>query len=146
MSLLIPARTSQYTMTSEFYFEFDDTVVNADGTTVDFGKATTGADGIQADIINLPTGAVILSGSVVREEAFDTAGYTVEIGDASNDDEYLTATDLKAAGITALVPTGKRSAGPLRLTINNVDACTTGKCAVRVTYMIPGRANEVVPG
>lgn len=145
MALLIPSRTSQYTMSSEFYFEFDDTVVNADGSTVDFGKTTTGADGIQADIINIPVGAVILSGSIVREEAFDTAAYSIEVGDSSNDDEYLTATDLKAAGITALVPTGKRVAGPLRLTVANTDACTTGKCAIRVTYMLPGRANEVVP-
>lgn len=141
MSKLIASRTSQFVMESEFTFNFDDTMISAAGSTVDFGKTNVSASAF--DIINLPTGAVVISGSVVTETAFDAATYSVTVGDSAVADRYLASTDKKGAGITALVPTGFRTAGPVRLGVTAADTCTAGKMTVRLTYIVPGRGNEV---
>lgn len=143
MTLKIKARTAQTVLSAEFAFNFDDTMVNSAGETVDFGKTSiTTAD--LFDVIPLPRGARVIGGSVARQTAFDTAGYTVSVGDATTIDRYLGATDLKAVGNTELVPTGFISTGePIRVSITNVDVCTTGKAVVRVDYVMDGRVSEV---
>jgi len=144
MSLLKAARTSQNLMIAEFKWNFDDTIVNTSGATVDFGKVSLA---IVADVINLPPNSVVVGGEVIIETAFDTAGYDIKVGDAVDDDEYLASTDLKATGRTALVPTGYRNVAgnAIRLTIASDDVCTTGVATLRVQYMVSGRANEVQP-
>lgn len=145
MSKLIASRTAQYVMEAEFTFNFDDTMVNTAGATVDFGKVNLGGAAGKFDIINLPDNCVIVGGEVVVETAFDTAGFDVTVGDATVENRYLTSTDVKAQGRTALVPTGAYAASNLRLTFSSDDVCTAGKATVRVLYVQPGRANEVVP-
>lgn len=146
MALKKPTRTAQRPVTAEFTWNFDDTMVPATGgAAVDFGKTNTSATTFE--VINLPRDSVIISGELVVETAFDTASYTVVVGDSSVADRYLAAADRKAAARTALVPTGYRNTGGLnlRLGITNADTCTTGKATLRVTFVIDGRADEVYP-
>lgn len=143
MTKLISARTAQPVMEAEFIFNFDDTMVSVAGTELDFGKANIASAAF--DIINLPVDAVIVGGEVVTDTAFDTAGYDITIGDADSANRYLASTDVKAAGRTALVPTGYRVTGPLRLTRVSDDVCTAGKMSVRVLYIQEGRGTEVNP-
>jgi hypothetical protein len=144
MSKLIATRGAQYVMETEFVFNFDNTMVSVAGAEVDFGK--TNIVSTAFDVINLPAGAVILAGSLTVETAFDTASYSVAVGDSGNAARYLAAADRKALGVTALVPTGYRGDGEnLRVTIINADVCTVGKATLRVQYITTGRANEVNP-
>lgn len=151
MSKLIAARGAQYVMEAEFVFNFDDTMVPISGgtaisgtTEVDFGK--TNIVPTVFDVINLPAGAVVLAGSLTVETAFDTASYSVAVGDSVTPARYLVAADRKALGVTNLVPTGYRGDGEnLRVTIVNADVCTTGKATLRVQYITTGRSNEVNP-
>lgn len=142
MSKLIPARTAQTILSAEFSFNFDDTMVNAAGATVDFGKTNVTATAF--DAIPLPAGATIVGGSVVTETAFDTASYAVTIGDATSANRYLGSTDKKGTGVTPLVPTGFVSTGEkVRIGITNADVCTTGRATVRIEYTIKDRTSEV---
>lgn len=145
MSLLTAKRYAQTVKEIEFSWNFDDTVVNAAGAVVDFGVVATGVDAVQADVIELPPGAVVVGGHVVTDTAFDTAGYDIEIGDAAADNRYLTSTDKKGTGLTALTPTGLvlTNGGKIRLTIGNDDVCTAGKGTLRVLFIIKDRADEV---
>lgn len=144
MALKKAARAAQNVMSAEFDFNFNDTMVSVAGATVDFGL--TNIAPTVFEIINLPPGSIVVGGDVVRETAFDTATYTISIGDSGSATRYLGATDLKAVGRTALVPTGFRNTSGLnlRMSLTNADVCTTGKAKVRVDYVIEGRANEVV--
>jgi hypothetical protein len=151
MAKLIATRGAQFVMETEFTFNFDDTMVPVSGgtaipgtTEVDFGK--TNIISTVFDIINLPAGAVVLSGFLTVETAFDTASYSVAVGDSAVANRYLTAADRKATGVTALVPTGYRGDGEnLRVTIVKADVCTTGKATLRIQYITTGRSNEVNP-
>lgn len=144
MSKLNASRNAQWPLAAEFTFNFDDTMVNSAGAEVDFGKANLGGAAGSFDIINLPEGAVITGGEVVTETAFDTASFAVVVGDALVANRHLASTDLKAVGRAALTPTGARSSANLRLGFTSADVCTAGKMTVRIQYVIPGRANEVV--
>jgi len=142
MSLLIASRTAQFPMVAEFNFNFDDTMVNDAGATVDFGL--TNVTETTFVIIPLPPGAVVTGGSVTRSVAFDAATYAITIGDTADEDEYLTTGDLKAVGTTALVPTGLVGTGAnIVMNITCADVCTTGSAKVVVEYIVEGRACEV---
>jgi hypothetical protein len=148
MSLLKSTRNAQYPLVAEFQFNFNDTMLDVNGVARDFGSlvgGTTAGAAIAIEPIPLPPNAVVLSGEVVTEVAFDAATYTVTVGDSVSAARYLAATDVKAAARVALVPTGFRSAGEnLRVGITVADVCTTGRATVRVEYIISGRAQEVV--
>jgi hypothetical protein len=142
MSKLIASRTAQYPLVAEFEFNFDDTMKNTSGIEVDFGK--TNIDSTVFEVLNVPEGAVIIGGEVVTETAFDAATYTISVGDAASATRYLGATDRKATGRSALVPTGYRTEGRnVRITVVAADVCTTGKATVRIEYVIKDRAQEV---
>ncbi len=144
MALLKPTRASQRVSSAVFAFNFDDTVVNTSGATVDFGKTNTAAT--TAEIINLPLGAVVVGGAVYRSTAFDAATFNITVGDVDSANRYLGTTDVKATGITALVPTGYVSTGQnIRLVFTAADVCTTGVAYVRVDYIINNRVDEVNP-
>lgn len=144
MSKKIPNRTLQWPLVAEFSFNFDDTMVNTAGNTVDFGKTNAGGAAGAFDVIPLPPGAVVIGGSVTTDVAFDTAGFDVKIGDSTTDDRYLGSTDLKGTGFQALTPTGFAGTGQnIRFTFSSDDTCTTGKMTIRVMYIVQGRSNEV---
>ena len=143
MTLKIKSRTAQYPLVAEFTFNFNDTMVNTAGNTVDFGLTNLGGAAGSFDVIPSPPGAVITGGEVVRSTAFDTASYAVVVGDSVTANRYLASTDLKGLGRTALVPTGYVSLGnDLRIGITNADVFTTGVCTVRIEYVVAGRATE----
>lgn len=138
------ARTAQRPLIAEFQYNFNDTMLDVAGVSKDFGLASLA---MAFDVINLPPNAVVVGGDITTETAFDTAAYSVQIGDSAVANRYLAATDVKALGRTALVPSGFRNVDGLnlRITIANTDGCTTGKGTVRVHYIISGRADEVQP-
>jgi hypothetical protein len=150
MAKLIASRSAQYVLEAEFVLNFDDTMVPVSGGTaiagtaeVDFGKTNVAATVFE--VIPLPTGATVIGGEVVTDTAFDTATYNLTIGDSGSANRYLTTTDRKAVGRTALVPTGYIGNGEnIRIGLTNADVCTTGKMTVRVQYIVKGRSNEVV--
>lgn len=144
MALKKATRASQRVSSSIFSWTYADTVVNTSGATVDFGSSNTSAT--TAEVINLPKGAIVVGGALVRSTAFDAATYTVTVGDADSATRYLGSTDVKGTGITALVPTGYVSTGQnIRLVFTAADVCTTGVAYLRVDYVIDERADEVVP-
>jgi hypothetical protein len=144
MAKLRPTRVAQWPLVAEFTFHYDDTMVDTTGAETNF--AATGTRSY--DVINLPPNAVVLSGSVVTEVAVTgPTAYNVSVGDSANPTRYLAATDVHAAGITALVPTGYVGSGEnIRITVNPTgSAATSGRVTVRVEYIIVNRANEVIP-
>lgn len=141
MANLKATRQAQYVLSSEFSFNFDDTLTNTSGVQVDGGKTNIAATSVA--VIKLPYGATIVGGEVVTDTAFDAATFNVTVGDSGSATRYLGTTDKKGTGLTALVPTGYVGAGePLQLTFTAADTCTTGKMTVRVRYTVAGRGNE----
>jgi len=144
MTLKIKSRTAQYPLVAEFTFNFDDTMVNSAGNTVDFGAANAGGAAGIFEIIPLPPGATVIGGSVTTTTAFDTAGYDVTIGDSGSATRYLASTDLKGAGYQAITPTGYIGTGQnIRLAFSSDDVCTTGVMTVRIEYIIANRSSEI---
>lgn len=145
MAKLTATRSAQYPMLAEFTFNFNDTMKDINGVEKSFGSVYT--DAIAAQIINLPEGAVIVGGEVVVETAgAGPTAYTASLGDSVSATRYASAVDLKTAARTALTLTGFRTSQNLRLTIaSTVANATAGKATVRVLYVTPGKANEVVP-
>lgn len=142
MSLLIASRTAQSPLVAEFTFNFDDTMVNDAGATVDFGASDLAERTVV--VIPLPPGAMVTGGSLSRTVAFDTAGYDVTVGDTTDEDRYLGTGDYKAVGTTALVPTGYVGVGEnIVLNITSDDVCTTGTATLRVEYVVANRSCEV---
>lgn len=142
--LLTATRGAQYVKEIEFAWNFDDTMVNTSGVSCDMGKTTiTSANTFE--IAKLPVGATVLGGELVVYTAFDTAAYTMTIGDSTTADRYLASADKKGVARTALTATGYVGTGQnLRMTITNADVCTTGAAVIRVWYTTAGTANEAV--
>jgi hypothetical protein len=145
MAKLIATRSAQWPLLAEFTFNFDDTMADINGVTKSFGSTYT--DAIVATAINLPEGCVVVGGEVVVETAgVGPTAYTVSLGDSVSATRYANAVDLKTAARTALTLTGYRTSENVRLTIaSTVANASAGKATVRVLYVMPGRANEVVP-
>lgn len=142
MALLKKNRTLQYPLQAEFTFAVTDTMVATDGVTRTLGAA--GAANI-FDMVALPPNAVVVGGDLTVETASNDGGTsTVSVGDSGNATRYLAATSIKAAGRTALVPTGYRGNGEdIRVTFANASGnATAGTVTLRVQYTITGRANE----
>ena len=136
---------AQFVMQAEFTWSFDDTMANTAGNTVNFGLTNLGGASGIFDVITLPYGAVVLGGTLITDTAFDTAAYTVSVGDSVDSERYLPAFDRKATGKSDLLAYGRRSQGEsVRLTLTNADVCTTGKATLRVFFTLDGRANEVL--
>ncbi|MDR0362498.1 MAG: hypothetical protein LBJ46_07445 [Planctomycetota bacterium] len=141
MAKVEAARGAQWPLVSEFSFRFDDTIEATDGVVKPLGGP------IVADVINLPEGAVVIGGELVVEVPDATATtWTMSLGDSASANRYGSAVSLKAAGRTALTLTGYRVSENLRATIAQTgSAPTAGQVTVRVMFVMPGRANEVVP-
>lgn len=144
MALKIASRTAQYTLQAEFTWNYNDTMLDTTGALKDF--KTTGTS-IVADVIPLPPNATVVSGSVTTDTAVTgSTAYNVSVGDSGSATRYLGATDRKAAGTTALVPTGYIGTGQnIRLTVApTVADATLGTLTLRVAYVVRGRAQETM--
>lgn len=159
-------RSAQYLLTAQFIFNYNDWVVDtADGTKKTFGSTKANSvdpseanlnagTGVVFDCINLPRGAVIVGGELICETAYVGigTGATVKVGTSTTDDALLASTDLDALAAgsrTALALTAPLSCNDgsnVRLTTAGLTAtATAGKFRLTVTYIIDGKANEVVP-
>jgi len=140
MAVLKASRTAQTVLSAEFSWAVGDTMLNTAGASDGFASAAAHA----FDIINLPPGAVILSGELVVGTAFNGSTYALIVGDSASTDRYLATADRKAAARVALVPTGYVSLGEaVRLTVTPTGTTTAGAGTVRIEYVVRGRANEV---
>ena len=143
MALLKANRSAQWPLVASFTLNFDDTMVNVAGTTLDFGK--TNAAATVVEVINLPPGSVVTGGEWTTETAF-THAFTILVGDSGVAGRYLGSTNVGAAARTALVPTGFQNVTGLniRLSFTNTTAGDiAGKGTLRVEYIVAGRSNEV---
>ena len=142
MTTLKAARSAQNPQVASFKFTMADAMVDTSGATTNF-KATAGV----FEPIPLPIGAILIGGDVTVETASDDTGTaTIAVGDSGSASRYLSATSIKSAARTALVPTGYRGTGEdLRITLANQNGnAANGTVTVRVEYIIDGRATEVV--
>mgnify|MGYP001371804100 CR=1 FL=1 len=151
MSLIRPTRSAQRVLCSEYIFNFNDTVVDINGATKDYGSATIASAPV-ADIIKLPLGAQIVGGDLVVVTAgVGPTAYTVKLGIAGNDACYLAASDLLAAANTryALLLTtanASNAGADIRLTmVDSVAVSTAGKWKLTVLWKIDGKTDEVYP-
>jgi hypothetical protein len=144
MALIKKTRGGQYPLVAEFTFNYNDTMVDVNGVTQDFG-GTAVKSNVDFGVIPLPTGAVVIGGDITVETAYATStAATVSIGDSASATRYGSAVDIKTAARTALTLTGFRGAGEdIRLRLNvTVAAATAGKVSVRVEYIVQNRQNE----
>ena len=107
------------------------------------------ATNVQSNVaIDLPVGAVILSGQLITTEAWNsTTSDVMDVGDASSATRYLTDGNIRALGARVpMVPTGFISTGEgLRVTWTSGGGTpTTGKVRLEVEYYIKGRATSTV--
>jgi hypothetical protein len=160
------SRSSQYVMSSEFVFAFNEWVVDSvDGLKKTLGSTVanstdplepglTAATGAVFDAINMPKGAVINGGELIVETAFAGigAGATLNVGIAGDTAALVAAYDLDAAVANARTPLLLTKAllanngQNIRITTAGLAAtATAGKVRLRVDYTIDDRANESVP-
>lgn len=104
---------------------------------------------VQSNVaLDLPVGAVILSGQLITTEAWNsTTSDVMDVGDVSSATRYLTDGNIRALGARVpLVPTGFISTGEgLRVTWTSGGGTpTTGKVRLEVQYFIRGRATATV--
>jgi hypothetical protein len=113
--------------------------------TINFGDLA-GTSGTDVAAIDIPQGAIVVSGAIVKRIVFNSAtSDTLSVGDSGSATRYLGATDVKTAtGIVALVPTGYIHANPaITVRWTGVGAVpTTGQVQLRVDYVTPGRADS----
>jgi hypothetical protein len=141
MSDLSIVRAGQQVMSATFVWNFNDTMDDTAGVSKDFGATSLSTT---VDAITLPPGAIVVGGNLAVTTAFDTASYAVIVGDSLDTDRYLATADRKAVASTALLTPGyvNTTGLPIRITITNADACTTGQARLTVQFITSGRATE----
>ena len=104
------------------------------------------ATGVDVSALDLPVGAVIVSGALVTTEAWNsTTSDVMDVGDATTQNRYLNDGNIRALGTRVpLVPTGYvHTATQPALTVRWVSGGgvpTTGKVRMEVQYFAKGRA------
>lgn len=91
--------------------------------------------------IPLPQDAEVVGGDVNVDTVFDTTGTdTIKLGDSADDDEYLSAVDLKTAARTALTLTGiKTDKDTRKLLLVRTPAdtnATEGELRLTILYVV----------
>lgn len=112
---------------------------------VDINLADITTD-VAAPALQLPVGAVVLSGQTITTEAFNsTTSDVLDVGDVTSAARYLTDGNIRALGARVpLVPTGfAHTATENTLAVkwtSGGGTPTTGKVRLEVTYYVQGRA------
>jgi hypothetical protein len=153
MPLLYAARGAQYLLSSEFVFNFNDTLKDINGVVKTLGSTYTDAGTF--DIINLPAGAQIVGGDIVVETAgVGPTAYSINLGTSGSAAIYLSAFDLKSAANTrsALLLTTLTGANSsinglnVRMAVtSSVANATAGRWRITVLWKIDGKVNEAYP-
>lgn len=144
MALLKKTRGGQYPLLAEFTFNYNDTMVDVNGNSVDFGLAAVRSN-VDFLVIPLPSGATVIGGDITVETAYvGPTVATISVGDSASATRYGSAVSVLAAARTALTLTGFRGAGEdIRIRLNTtVAVASAGKVTVRVEYVVQGRQNE----
>lgn len=104
------------------------------------------ANNVAANAIQLPPNAVVLNGSLVTTEAWNsTTSDVMDVGDVTSPVRYLTDGNIRALGARIpLVPTGfihSPTESNLSVTWTSGGGVpTTGKVRLEVAYFVKGRA------
>ncbi len=104
------------------------------------------ASGVDANAIQLPPNAVVVSGRTVTTEAWNsTTSDVLDVGDVTSQNRYLNDGNIRAlASVVPLVPTGFVTTTTERwLTVRWVSGGgtpTTGKVRLEVQYFVKGRS------
>lgn len=95
-------------------------------------------------LIELPAGAVVLSGALNVRTAFNSGTSDVAtVGDATTGNRYKASATVAAAGYGALVPTGLQATAPTTVGVTWTavgTAATAGALRLIVEYFVAGRA------
>ena len=149
MALKQATRGAQPVMSAEFDFSFNDTMKDTAGALKTFGSVYTDAGVFE--VINLPSGAVVIGGDlIVEEQGVGPTAYTAAVGTSGSAAAFLAATTLLSAAGTRVALTGLGLAAVdgknVRVTIaSTVANATAGKFRLRLEYVIDGRICEVNP-
>ena len=143
---LQPVNTAQNVMGIIGAINYDDTFTSTDEAHCDFG-AKLGATNAKLKLTKLPQNAVILDAKLFVAEAFTVAPTTFQIGTAANASAFGTfATNLSKAGVTDM-NIGNLfvlNAEDIYITLTVTKATQkAGRLFLYLTYMVPGRANEI---
>lgn len=151
MALIKPTRGAQYVVCSEYAFNFNDTVVDINGVTKDYGSATIASAPV-ADIINMPPGAEVVGGQIaVVTQGVGPTAYTISLGVAGTTTAYHSAADLlSAAGakiaLTNATPRASATGLNVRLTmVDSVALATAGSWRISILWKSDGKQNEPTP-
>lgn len=112
---------------------------------VDFSFADI-VNNVAAPAIDLPVNAIVIDGSIVTTEAWNsTTSDVMDVGDAGGATRYLTDGNIRALGARVpIVPTGfthDATNNVLRVVWTSGGGVpTTGKCRLEVRYYVKGRA------
>lgn len=102
--------------------------------------------GTYQDAIEVPSNAVVASGSFEITEVFDSGtSDTFTVGDSADEDRYKASINGQTAAVTALVPTGKRYTAQDDVTITWTGAGAApsqGAGMLIVEYIVVGRASH----
>lgn len=113
---------------------------------INFDDTTSGT---AAAAIELPVGAIVISGSVDRLTAFNSATSDVlVVGDATTANRYMASTTIATTGRLALVPTGFTTT-PTQRNVNVTwtgvgTAPTAGQVRLVVEYIVDGREEHTI--
>lgn len=144
---LQPVNTAQNVMGIMGVISYDDTFYSTDEVHCDFG-AKLGATNAKLKVTTLPQNAVILDAKLFVAEAFSAAPTKFQVGTAANDSAFGTfATSLATAGVYDLTTTNLQviNSEDIYITLTVTKATQTkGRIFLYLTYMVPGRANEVI--
>jgi len=163
MALKSKARSAQYPLVQEYVFNFNDTMIDADGATKSFSVHT---DDPVFEVFSLPYGVVVRGGSVSVEVAYiGPPVATLSLGDSGDATRFADAVDLTTVGRTALtlpvnVLSGLNTFGTMVLAgLAEVPGigdppeggspavpaanATAGRVRLSIEYTIEGRHNEV---
>lgn len=126
---------------------YDDTFTSEDGVRCDFG-AKLGATDAKLKLTKLPQNAVILEAKIFVAEAFTAAPTKFQIGTGADDSAFGThATEMGKQGVVDLLANKNLFAlnsEDIYLTLSVTKATQSkGRFFIYLTYMVPGRANEI---
>jgi hypothetical protein len=151
MALIKPTRGAQYVVCSEYAFAFNDTVVDINGVTKDYGSVTIASAPV-TDIINLPLGAEVVGGQVtVVTQGVGPTAYTIDLGVAGATTAFVSAANLNAAINTKTILTyanPRAASGGLNLRLTMVDSVavsTAGAWRISVLWKIDGKMDNATP-
>lgn len=151
MALITKLRNAQTVLAAVFEFNWNDTMVNTSGTTVDLGAVTAGST---FNIITPPVNAIVVGGTVKNITPWvGPTACTIDIGDSDDTNRYTETAaidrkdpDAPATGFDMLGD-HKQYSGSQAISmtlINSVAVATAGKTLVTINFVVPGRASENV--